>query len=50
MIDCLCVLFVGDGVCLGVRQGNTQDWKLMWGKARKDNNTKTYATNGEIHR
>jgi hypothetical protein len=29
MIDYLCVLFIGDGVCLDVSYSNTEDLKLM---------------------
>jgi hypothetical protein len=50
MIDYLCMLFVGDGICLDVPYSDTEDWKLMWEEARKVNNTKTYITNVETFR
>jgi hypothetical protein len=35
IIEYLCVLFVGDGVCLGVLFDNLQDWKEIREKARE---------------
>jgi hypothetical protein len=48
-INCLCVLFVGDSVKVGLKISfdNVQDWREMWGISREISSTTAYVTSDE---